>query len=639
MDNGQKGIGMNAVITIKTMAVLSVAALLTQLAYAEPQWASTPRLVGNVQPDAHVKQDLAQPAATASPTGLSPAQIRQAYGFDQLPSTINGTNQIIAIVDAFGDQYATITTTTNGSGHKAVITSTTNITDTTRADWTNFCNQFNLPTDGLTVVYPQGTGTVSTNWALETALDIEWAHAIAPAASILLVVSADNSYSNMFAAVDYAVTNGANVVSMSWGGGEASAVAFDAHFKYPGVTFVACSGDSGELSSGVWYPASSPYVLSVGGTMLATNTDGTWSETAWSGSGGGISTSEAMPGFQSGWQQFPTSNMRSVPDVSYNGSSNSPVSVYCQPRGGWIRVYGTSVGAPQWAALIALANSQSAQGPLGNVNPILYTLASAGTKPPYMNPAYFIDMTSGTNGPDADDAAVVGYDFVTGLGSPMANSLVPALISASSNPDFSLFISPASATVPRTGGTATYTVEISPMGGYAGMVDLSVAGLPFGATAIFQPAMANSSSTLTVDLGTSSTPGSYPLTITGVDSSNAMLSHTTTATLIVAAAPSAVYVTEPSGTNGYSLSGRNLGIQVVLEDDFGSPVAGATVSISTSLNGAFYASGSASTDSTGKAVFTVRNAPSGSYSTTVTSLTGTTLTWDGKTPANSFTKH
>jgi subtilase family serine protease len=311
--------------TVKSLqtlvAAVSVVALLTQLCPAQPAPAGQPPLPGEAQPHVHLKQDTAQPAATTSPTGLSPTQIRQAYGFNQL-SGIDGTGQTIAIIDAFGDRYATTTTSGNGKNKRT----TTTITDATQDDWNAFCSQFGLPNtpNSLTVAYPQGLpANASTGWALETALDIEWAHAIAPGANILLVVSYDNNLANMYAAVDYAVSQGAKVVSMSWGAGESGAELAndDAHFNYPGVTFVASSGDAGEISSGVSYPAASPYVLSVGGTQLTQSADGTWSETAWSGSGGGISLYETKPVFQNGWQQFLTGNMRSVPDVSYQGGA------------------------------------------------------------------------------------------------------------------------------------------------------------------------------------------------------------------------------------------------------------------------------------------------------------------------------
>jgi subtilase family serine protease len=411
-----KTIAMNKIICSTSLACVA-AALLTYITAAQDIPVGGPLVPGYFRPPLHIDLSAVRTAASTSPTGFSPAQIRQAYGFDQLSPLINGSGQTIAIVDAFGDRY---TSSSSAHGHK------TTTADSTQADWTAFCSQYGLPTSGLTVAYPQGQGAVSQGWALETALDIEWAHAIAPGAKILLVVSYDNSWQNMLAAVDYAVNAGANVVSMSWGGSEsASELSNDAHFNHPSVTFVASSGDGGE---GVLWPAASPYVLSVGGTQLS-NSAGAWTESAWSGSGGGISLYEPMPLFQAGWQQYVTGNMRSIPDVAYQGGPNPGVSVYVTAYGGWIQVYGTSVGAPQWSALIALANSARASGTgtLINVNSTIYSLAASGTTPPQITPAYLIDITTGSDGSDPDDLAIPGYDFVTGLGSPAANNLVPAL--------------------------------------------------------------------------------------------------------------------------------------------------------------------------------------------------------------------
>jgi hypothetical protein len=634
---------MKPIKSLQWAAILFVAALLTQLTSAETPSAGRRSLPADPLPHAHVRREAAQPAATPGPTGYSPSQIRQAYGFDLLPSSIDGTGQTIAIVDAFGDRYATTTTTT---GHGNHTTTTTTITDATQTDWNTFCNQFGLPTAGLTVVYPQGQGNVSTNWGLETTLDIQWAHAIAPGANILLVIATDNSYANLFAAVDYAVNAGANVVSMSWGGGESSTeLSWDAHFNHPGVTFVTSSGDAGEVASGSQYPASSPYVVSVGGTELA-NINGIWSETAWSGSGGGISLYETMPGFQNGWQQFATGNMRSGPDVSYAGGPNSTVSVYCTPYGGWIKVYGTSAGAPQWAALVALANSASSSGTLGDANPILYSAASTSATPPYVNPDYFIDIASGSNGTDPDDFAISGYDFVTGLGSPMANNLVPALVSIMATPNFSLSVSPSSASVPILGSwTAIYAIAVNRQGGFSDGVNLSVSGLPEGAIPSFAPNPAGDSSTLSISVPTTAAPGSYPLTITGTDAGSTLAdpSRMASAALVVSSGPTSVYVIQPSGSSGYSVSGgknnsANLTVQILLRNNLGAPVAGASVSTTIYLNGAVYGSASATTLSDGTASFSARNAPAGTYTTVVTAVAASALNWDGKTPANSYRK-
>jgi subtilase family serine protease len=634
---------MKTTISFQAGAALTALAILTQAAAAQNLPLRASHAPGHVHPPLHIRQEPFQPAATTTPTGLAPAQIRQAYGFDQLSA--DGTGQTIAIIDAFGDLEVTTTTSGNGN-HK---TTTTTITDETGTDWTTFCNQFGLPTTGLKVVYPQGTNTVNPgSWATETALDIEWAHAIAPGANILLVIPYDNSYQRMLSAVDYAVSNGANVVSMSWGGGDSTSdLARDAHFQHPSVTFVACGGDGGE---GAWYPAVSPYVLGVGGTQLSANPDGTWSEAAWTNSGGGISLYEPMPTYQDGWQQFQTGNMRSAPDVCYQAGLAPGVSVYATTYGGWIQAGGTSVGAPQWAALIALANSASATGTvMGNNNSLIYSIAAGGTSAPFINPNYLFDIATGNNGSDPDDYAIPGYDFVTGLGSPMAANLVPALAAVLDTADFSLTVSPASATVPTTGGTVTYTVVISRLGGYSDGVNLSVSSspaLPDGATASFSPNPAADSSTLTLSVPANTTAGTYSLTITGTGTGT--LSGTTRtagAALRVLAAPVSVYVALPAGTNGYALSGgssgtKDLTVTVALVDDFAQPVAGASVSAQTIVPSQTLTIdyGTGTTASDGTVSFTIRNAPVGTYTTTVTSITGTSLSWDGTTPANSYDK-
>ena len=377
---------------------------------------------------------------SASTAPYTPAQIRHAYGVDQLSN--NGAGQTIAIIDAYNDT-------------------------TIQTDLATFDTRFGLPAANLTVAMPgvkpgQTLGSDS-NWALETSLDVEWAHAIAPAATILLVEANTPTYSDLLSAVDYAVnlkdSQGVNQVvkqiSMSWGGGEFSGESsmFDSYFNHPGVTFLASSGDSG---AGVEYPAASPYVTSVGGTSLSIDTSSNrLSETGWSGSGGGISSQVAKPTYQNG---FVSGGNRGVPDVSYDADPYTGVYVY--DAGSYYQVGGTSAGAPQWAGLIALANQGRAAISLPSLgtgmalgtNTVLYGLAG-GTS--YTNAGGdFLDITSGSNGTNSN--AVAGWDPVTGLGSPVANNLIPALIGQSAPPTTPTVGDSGFETVPVGSGNYSY---------------------------------------------------------------------------------------------------------------------------------------------------------------------------------------
>ncbi len=372
---------------------------------------------GYARPPIHLKG----PAAT-TPGGYSPATIRQAYGFNQLFTSATGgynanagAGVTIGIVDAYDDP---------------------NI----ESDLGMFSGQYGLPACTtanrcFTKAFSGGQPIANSGWALEISLDVEWAHAIAPAAKILLVEAPSNSFSNLMGAVTYAVNHGASVVTMSWGGGESSSEANnDTPFSSAtGVAFFASSGDSG---NGVEYPAASPFVIAVGGTTLSTSKSGAISETAWSGSGGGQSAYYSCPYYQA---TYPIPNdpngKRGVPDVSYDANPNTGFSVYdsvrYQGQSGWWVVGGTSAGSPQWAALFAVADGlrlANGKAALSHATPtttnVLYSLATPGYS------TYYRDITSGTNGTCGTlCTAVSGYDYVTGLGSPLANSLIPALAS------------------------------------------------------------------------------------------------------------------------------------------------------------------------------------------------------------------
>jgi subtilase family serine protease len=331
-----------------------------------------------------------------------------AYGFNLVAN--QGAGQTIALIEAFDDANL-------------------------EADLGVFDTQFSLPdcttANGcFTKIYATGTKPGSNkDWALEESLDVEWAHAIAPQAKIMAVEAAGQGTSQLLSAVGVAVSNGATVVSMSFGIDEFSTeTTADGRFKTQHVVFVASSGDSGH---GVFYPSASPYVVAVGGTTLNLDSNGVWeSETAWScksalscellgGSSGGQSAYEPEPAYQNGVQ---SSGKRGVPDVAYDANPSTGVPIYDSGDGGWVQVGGTSMGSPQWAALFAIANSMRvADGKANLTKPQQYLYGHAETD--------FHDITSGSNGTcGALCTAGTGYDYVTGVGSPQANLIIPALV-------------------------------------------------------------------------------------------------------------------------------------------------------------------------------------------------------------------
>lgn len=364
---------------------------------------------------------------TPRPAGYSPAQVRRAYGFDGLRKGNDGKGQTIAII--IGYDYP------NAAADLRTFIETFKLKMMYGLPGRSPCTVADGPHPCFQVVYAQGTPPPFDElWGLESVLDIQWAHAMAPGADLLLVEGMDDTFVELFKAVDLAVNLGASVVSMSWGAPEGSAeLLFDDHFYDPeGVTFVASSGDYG---NGIYYPATSPYVVAVGGTKLPLDRRGnrTGPETAWSGSGGGISQFEFLPDYQSDYPIPATDGYRGVPDVSYNADPVTGFAVYYSygyaGQAGWLVVAGTSAGAPQWAALIALANQRRNGDNLSSDNLLSSPLYDAAKQHGwyYHYGAYF-DVKSGSNGTcGAVCTATRGYDFVTGLGSPNAGKLVAEL--------------------------------------------------------------------------------------------------------------------------------------------------------------------------------------------------------------------
>ena len=302
---------------------------------------------------------------------------------------------------------------------------------TAQHDFDTFSTQFGLPLSTANVcngsnpcftkVYATGTKP-STNcgWAQEEALDIEWAHSMAPHAQIILVEAASSSFSDLFQAVSVATQEietcggascanggiGEGEVSMSWGGGEFSTEnQYDSYFSSSNnVVYFASTGDTGGKTS---YPSTSPFVVAAGGTSVQRNRQGAFTgEVAWSGSGGGSSPYESRPSYQNVVVST-VGSQRGVPDFSFDADPSTGVSVYdstpCQGLVNWEIFGGTSVASPSLSGIVNLA-SHFYGGSALELG-VIYSNLGTGN---------FRDIISGKAG---SLSAGTGWDFVTGVGS------------------------------------------------------------------------------------------------------------------------------------------------------------------------------------------------------------------------------
>jgi subtilase family serine protease len=381
----------------------------------------------------------------ASPNCYTPQELATAY---DIPARLTGAGQTIVIIDAYGDP-------------------------TLGQDLATEERTFGLPQANVDVIYPDGKPAFNpasaneVSWTGEIALDVESAHAIAPAAKIDLVIAKNDQDPDMLDALKYAVSHHlGSVLSQSYGEAESCEAASvrnadHALFEQAAaehMSVFAASGDTGAAEpscdnktyiKSVGLPAADPLVTSVGASSLtASQPNGTYeSETAWNdsygSSGGGDSKLFARPPYQDG---FVNSAGRGVPDVSFSGDVNNGLLIaWSQGRtadvGNIYEFGGTSAASPQWAAITALAD-QDAHHPLGFLNPKLYALARS--------PLYgyvFHDVTEGNNtvvtggtstvpiteSKDAGRVRVTGYaatkgwDAVTGLGTPIVAHLLQVL--------------------------------------------------------------------------------------------------------------------------------------------------------------------------------------------------------------------
>lgn len=330
----------------------------------------------------------------AQPAGETPASLGCVYDIVSNPISgcpINGTTEV----------------PTGGSGVIVIVDAYDY--PTAASDLSTFSSTFGLPQASFTVQYGSGkkpSNGCSSGWQGEEALDIEWAHAMAPNAHIVLMEASSASNSALYQAVTAANSyiashGGKGQVSMSWGGSETSSeTSSDHYFTQSGVVYFASAGDS----PGVIYPSSSVNVVSAGGTQVNRNSSGAYTnQTAWSDGGGGASRYEARPSFQNSIQNI-VGSKRGTPDLSFDSSGGSPVAVYNSGcYGGWLEVYGTSVASPSLAGII----NNAGQFKTGSnaENTLIYSNMGYSQ--------YFTDVTSGSCG---THSAAAGWDFCTGVG-------------------------------------------------------------------------------------------------------------------------------------------------------------------------------------------------------------------------------
>jgi subtilase family serine protease len=455
-----KGIrGRLGIVLVLALIAALITSLSIALAYAvpddasfiahpidvQPPWAQTEPLPYEQQaaqvPQVTFKCQVVSPA----PTCYQPLQVRTAYHIQSLlDGGTTGRGRTIVIIDAFQDPSI-------------------------RTDLAIFDRVFGIPDPVFRQVAPFGLprfnikDTNQVGWSAEIALDVEWAHAIAPGARIVLALARSDDDTDVYNTLRYAIDhNLGDVISQSFGEAERCVdprLLRATHRLYQratakGITLIASSGDDGATQPtcngksffrSVSSPAADPLITAIGGTNLAANpiTGAYEDEIAWTDarlthhssqgfSGGGFSTIYTRPSYQANIPHT-RANGRGVPDLAYNAGEDGGVLVHwgvgnrlakalsTDPRI-FYEFGGTSAGAPQWAGLVALADQLAGQR-LGTLNPAFYRIG----RDPALYPVAFHDPHSRGNSLHGirGDAAATNWDPVTGLGTPKADVLVP----------------------------------------------------------------------------------------------------------------------------------------------------------------------------------------------------------------------
>ena len=447
---------------------------------------------------------------------------------------------------------------------------------------------------------------------IEVTLDIMMAAYMAPGLSKILVYEGltPNDILNRMA-----TDNAAKQLSSSWGFWPINATTEQIfkQFIAQGQTYLQASGDGGAYKGAVMPPSDDPNVTSVGGTSLTTSgSGGPWqSETTWSGSGGGISTTYPIPTYQQGLNlgaNGGSGTWRNIPDVALTADIQM---FLIQNNGQPVSVGGTSAAAPLWAGFIALANQQAAgngKAPVGFLNPLIYAI---GKTPSVASDVH--DIISGNNN---GFSAVSGYDLATGWGSPAGQHLINDLIGTSGTPSFTLTTSIAALTV-RPAAIGTATITVNPLGGFNSAVALAAPGLPTGVTATFGPTSPTSTSTLTLTVGAGAAVGTSAVTIAGTAGAlhSAVVINLTVAQPNFSLTASPLSLTVQPGTTATSF------IVVAPVNGFNSSVAFTATGVPTGVTASF--SPSATTGTTSLTFLAAANAPPGNATVTVAGTSGT----------------
>ena len=428
----QTGSSSGAVIGL-TMPLASASVLRMQRAAAAPTDFSLARAFASVS----------LPASSSSPTSTvanyTPAQIRDAYGLIPLPATWTGLSaaqraqlgagQTLYIVDPYDDSELSAELAAFSSEYALPACAAMSISSSASLPLAAASASAGCT---LSMVYTTAAGAMSPNvpsydsyWAGQTAIQAEWAHAIAPLAR-LIVVETPGAATTLAPAVSLVDTMGAGIVSMAWGWTEAAGQS-DSMFTTADMSYVSGTGAGG--AGQVQWPAVAPQVLAVGGTSLISYASAPRDEVAWTSTGAGTSLYTTLPSYQSVVSGLGA--YRSVADVAMDADGNTgqiydaispstPSTVTGYVAGG------TVVGSAEWAGVIAVADALRAfngESPLGSVPPWLYPLLSHPTQ----YALAFHDIIAGNDGSCTGCAAAAGYDQPTGLGTPKVAGLLAYL--------------------------------------------------------------------------------------------------------------------------------------------------------------------------------------------------------------------